>query len=89
MPVPGLSRVQMLRLMSSFGDWELHRLRHTCATERLRAGMPLEDLKEFLGHANIQMTLRYTKLVREDIHKSAARIDADFQSAIRPKKKAA
>lgn len=87
-PVPGLSRVQMLRLMSSFGDWELHRLRHTCATERLRAGMPLEDLKEFLGHANIHMTLRYAKLVREDIHRSAARIDADFQAAIRPKKAA-
>jgi integrase len=64
--------------------FEFHRLRHTCATERLRHGMKLEELQKFLGHANIDMTLRYAKLLREDIHASAERTDADFQAAIKP-----
>lgn len=84
----GLTEKQMAYVLALFGDFELHRLRHTCATERLRAGMPLEDLQQFLGHANIQMTLRYAKLVREDIHRSAAKIDADFQARIRPRRAA-
>lgn len=71
------------RLLHCFGDWSLHRLRHTCATERLRAGMKLEQLQRFLGHSNLQQTLRYAKLVRGDIHKESARIDDAFQRAIR------
>ena len=82
-PAAGLSRFRMAEILQSFGDWQLHRLRHTCATERLRAGMKLEFLQKFLGHANIQMTLRYAQLVRDDIHESAARTDAEFQKAIR------
>ena len=71
-PAAGLSTFRMAEILQSFGDWQLHRLRHTCATERLRAGMPLERLQEFLGHANIQTTQVYThvtdKQLRE-IHK--------------------
>jgi integrase len=70
-------------LMSSFGGWELHRLRHTAATERLRAGMPIEHLQRFLGHSTLQQTLAYAKLVRGDIHKSAAATEEEFQRAIR------
>lgn len=65
------------------GAWTLHRLRHTCATERLRAGMDIEKLQRFLGHATVQQTLVYAQLVRGDIHKAAERSDADFQRAIR------
>lgn len=83
-PAAGLSEDRMARILHSFGDWELHRLRHTAATERLRAGMTLEELQRFLGHSNIQMTLRYAELIRDDIHKSSERIDADFQRAIKP-----
>jgi integrase len=89
-PRRGMSYDQMARFLSErLGGFELHRLRHTCATERLRAGMPLEDLQQFLGHANINMTLRYAKLVREDIHRSAERTDADFQAQIKKGRRAA
>jgi len=39
-----------------------HCLRHTFATQLLNAGMPLEVLKELMGHDSIQMTLRYAQL---------------------------
>ena len=66
------------------GEFEWHRLRHTCATERLRAGMPIEKLSRFLGHSNIQQTLGYAQLVRSDIHAAAELIDPAFQKAIKP-----
>ncbi len=81
-PNEGLSWPRMTEIMRSFGHWEFHRLRHTCATERLRAGMSLEHLQKFLGHSNISMTLRYAKLISTDLHKASEAIDADFQRAI-------
>lgn len=39
-----------------------HCLRHTFATELLNAGVPLEVLKELLGHKALHVTLRYTQL---------------------------
>jgi len=39
-----------------------HCLRHTFATHLLNAGVPLEVLKELMGHHSISLTLRYTKL---------------------------
>jgi len=42
--------------------YSLHRLRHTCATDLLNAGMRLECLQQLLGHSNIEMTRRYARL---------------------------
>jgi site-specific recombinase XerD len=54
--------------MSKIGSgWELHRFRHTSATNWLREEMPLGILQRLLGHIQIQQTLRYAKLNREDI----------------------
>jgi integrase/recombinase XerD len=39
-----------------------HCLRHTFATQLLNAGVPLEVLKELLGHHSLQQTLRYAHL---------------------------
>jgi site-specific recombinase XerD len=39
-----------------------HCLRHTFATHCLNAGMPLEVLKELLGHPSLHQTLRYAQL---------------------------
>lgn len=81
-PANALNFRRLGGILNTFGDYELHRLRHTCATERLRAGMTLEQLSRFLGHSNIKQTLVYAKLVSDDIHKSAERTDAAFQDAI-------
>lgn len=68
--------------LTTVGGWELHRFRHTCATERLRAGMKLENLQRFLGHARIQQTLAYAEIVRDDIHRDALRTEPEFASAV-------
>ena len=83
-PTAPMSEPRMRELLHSFGDWTWHRLRHTCATERLRAEMPIEDLQQFLGHSNIAQTLAYAQLLRDDVHKAAEKSDAAFQRAIRP-----
>jgi site-specific recombinase XerD len=36
-----------------------HALRHTCATELLRAGATLDDVRVFLGHASVKTTSVY------------------------------
>ena len=41
----------------------LHTLRHSVATHLLMAGMPLEEIAQFLGHESLESTQRYTHLV--------------------------
>lgn len=44
-----------------------HQLRHTFATEMVRAGMSLPALKEILGHKSIRMTMRYISITQIDL----------------------
>lgn len=47
-----------------------HALRHTCASRLVQAGIPLTAIKEFLGHKNIQMTLRYAHLSPDQLQEA-------------------
>jgi site-specific recombinase XerD len=47
-----------------------HRLRHTYATEMLRAGMRLPVLMKLLGHRTINMTLRYAEVSGVDVQRA-------------------
>lgn len=72
-------------LLAKVGDgYEYHRLRHTCATERLRAHMPIELLKEFLGHATLEQTLVYSKIVHDDVERAMIKSDREFLKALAP-----
>ena len=42
--------------------YTLHRLRHTYATGLLNARMPIECLRDLLGHKNLEQTRRYANL---------------------------
>jgi site-specific recombinase XerD len=55
-----------------------HRLRHTFATELLRAGMPLEKLQVMMGHATLQQTLAYAEIVNADVISEAERTADEF-----------
>jgi integrase len=69
-------------VLLAVGAWELHRFRHTCATEWLRAGIPIERVSKLLGHAKIHQTLGYAELVSDDVARDVRRAEADFQTAV-------
>jgi len=45
--------------------YTLHCLRHTNASSLLNAGLPLECLKDLLGHNSVEVTRRYAKLTNK------------------------
>lgn len=51
-----------------------HIARHTFATYMLRHGVPLQNVSRMLGHTNIKQTLRYAKVLAEDVHQNFADI---------------
>ena len=46
-----------------------HRLRHTFATEMIRAGMSVQVLMKILGHTNAAMTMRYVEISAADLRR--------------------
>lgn len=48
-------------------DVGLHTLRHTCCSRLVQGGMPLVHVKEWMGHKNIQTTMRYAHLAPTDL----------------------
>jgi integrase len=70
--------------VAALGEWELHRLRHTSASERLRAGMKLEELSKLLGHASITQTLGYADITPADVQKAFNTSEKAFQKAVAP-----
>jgi len=49
------------------GRVTLHRLRHSYATEMLRAGVSLPAVMHLLGHKTLNMTLRYVQVTQKDL----------------------
>ena len=47
-----------------------HRFRRTNATNALNKGMPLEEVKEMLGHSKVDTTLIYCTVSRENVKHS-------------------
>lgn len=74
----------LAHLFDKVGDgYELHRFRHTFATERLRAKMPVEKLQPIMGHTNIQQTLRYTRISLEDLIEASDQTNDAFAEAMK------
>jgi len=48
-------------------DSDFHSLRHTHATALLKAGVLLAVIQKRLGHANLEITERYTNYITESM----------------------
>jgi len=69
-------------ILLTIGDWQLHRFRHTAGTEWLRATRRIEIVQKLLGHSNIQQTLGYAKLVRDDLHDAIEKSELKFEASV-------
>lgn len=47
--------------------YHMHTLRHVCGTNLYRAGMDIYQIKEYLGHANVEDTMIYCELAKDDL----------------------
>ena len=47
-----------------------HRFRRTMATNILNKGMPIEEVKEILGHVKLDTTMIYCQISRENVRHS-------------------
>jgi len=61
-----------VRRKSGVERFHVHQLRHTFGCRYMEAGGELLALKEILGHADIQTTLRYSALADEVVRRDAA-----------------
>ena len=65
------------------GDFRLHDLRHSFATEAVRRGVPLPEASKLLGHSSIAMTMRYTHVSNADAEKAAEQIGQHLFAQLR------
>src|SRR6266851_8271756 len=52
--------------------WTTHDLRHTCLTNLAMAGVPINGIKEYAGHASIVETQKYLKFMPQSIDLAAS-----------------
>ena len=65
---------QSVRARAGLEDVRLHDLRHTFASQAAMQGIPLPVVARLLGHAQVQMTLRYAHVSDRDVEAAAERI---------------
>ena len=65
---------QKARKLAGIEDVRLHDLRHTFASQAAMRGIPLPVVARLLGHAQVQMTLRYAHVSDRDVEAAAERI---------------
>lgn len=56
------------RLGTTFDDVVIHTFRHTCASRLVQGGVDLYRVMKWMGHKDIQTTLRYAHLAPKDLH---------------------
>lgn len=57
-------------------DFIIHMLRHTCASRLVQNGVAITVVKEFLGHKNINTTMRYAHISADNLSAAAATLEA-------------
>ena len=65
---------QGIRERTGLEDVRIHYLRHWFASQAAMQGIPLPVVARLLGHAQVQMTLRYAHVSDRDVEAAAERI---------------
>jgi integrase len=60
-------------------DVRMHDLRHTFASMAIKSGLGLYQVSKLLGHSNIQTTMRYAHIEKEELVKSAKVVESVFK----------
>lgn len=69
--VPGIQyMLRQLGRRAGVGNVHPHRFRRTIATDLLSRGMPIEQVKEFLGHEKLDTTMIYCSVKTESVQAS-------------------
>jgi integrase len=66
---------------ATINDFRFHDLRHTFASHLVMAGVDLVTVKDLLGHAGINMTVRYSHLVPEHKAQAVAKLEERYKTA--------
>jgi hypothetical protein len=66
---------------AGINDFRFHDLRHTFASHLVMAGVDLVTVKDLLGHAGINMTVRYSHLVPEHKAQAVAKLEERYKAA--------
>ena len=69
-----LSLWKRVRKLAGLEGVRIHDLRHTFASQAAMQGIPLPVVARLLGHAQVQMTLRYAHVSDRDVEAAAERI---------------
>lgn len=67
-------RMRELGLACGIADVHPHRFRRTAATQALQRGMPIEVVKDMLGHESINTTLIYAKIADDAVKQAHKRL---------------
>ena len=58
---------------AGIADFRIHDCRHHFASRLAQRGATVQEIKELMGHASIEMTLRYAHLCRSNLDCAVAR----------------
>ena len=82
-----LATWRVVRIRAGVPDVRVHDLRHTFASHAVMRGVPLPIVSRLLGHASLQMTMRYAHVGDQETAAAAAlvsnRIDGWMDGAVR------
>lgn len=70
----GVDEATVWRWVKRYAGVNPHALRHAMGVEAARAGIPAATIAAFMGHSNINTTLRYMNMAGEDLAKLATAI---------------